>query len=96
MEKKNIKKIDLAMEVSRGTGLNLVDSSEIVDLFFNILSEGIELEKEVKIMGLVTFVVKHKEARVGRNPKTGESATIKPRNVISFRPAKGLKNTLKS
>ena len=61
MEKKNIKKIDLAMEVSRGTGLNLVDSSEIVDLFFNILSEGIELEKEVKIMGRGTFVVKHKE-----------------------------------
>ena len=71
MEKKNIKKIDLAMEVSKGTGLSLVDSSEIVDLFFNILSNGIALEKEVKIMGLGTFVVKHKAERVGRNPKTG-------------------------
>ena len=50
MEKKNIKKIDLAIEVSKGTGLSLVDSSEIVDLFFNILSNGIALEKEVKIM----------------------------------------------
>ena len=95
MEKKNIKKIDLAMEVSKGTGLSLVDSSEIVDLFFNILSNGIALEKEVKIMGLGTFVVKHKAERVGRNPKTGVTAKIESRNVISFRPAKNLKNTLK-
>ena len=95
MEKKNIKKADLALEVSKGTGLSLNDSSEIVDLFFNILSDGIVEDKEVKIMGLGTFVVKHKEQRIGRNPKTGEIATIEPRNVISFRPAKGLKNTLK-
>ena len=95
MEKKNIKKIDLAMEVSKGPGLSLVDSTEIVDLFFNILSNGIALEKEVKIMGLGTFVVKHKAERVGRNPKTGETAKIESRNVISFRPAKNLKNTLK-
>ena len=46
-------------------------------------------------MGLGTFVVKHKKERIGRNPKTGETATIEPRNVISFRPAKGLRNTLK-
>ncbi|MBD5405279.1 integration host factor subunit alpha [bacterium] len=95
MEKKNIKKADLALEISKGTGLSLNDSSEIVDLFFNILSEGIVEEKEVKIMGLGTFVVKHKKERIGRNPKTGETATIEPRNVISFRPAKGLRNTLK-
>ena len=36
MEKKNIKKIDLATDISKGTGLNINDSSEIVDLFFNI------------------------------------------------------------
>lgn len=95
MEKKNIKKIDLAIEVSKETGLNVNDSSEIVELFFNILSDGIAEDKEVKIMGLGTFVVKHKEERIGRNPKTGEVAKIEPRNVVSFRPAKGLRDTLK-
>ncbi|MCR5506741.1 MAG: integration host factor subunit alpha [bacterium] len=94
MEIKNIKKIDLASEIARGTGLNLTDAAEIVDLFFNILSDGIAENKEVKIMGLGTFTVKHKNARVGRNPKTGEDAVIEERNVISFRPAKNLKTTL--
>ena len=91
---KNIKKIDLATDISKGTGLSLTDSSEIVDLFFNILSEGIAESKEVKIMGLGTFTVKHKKERVGRNPKTGKEAVIEARNVISFRPAKNLKSSL--
>ncbi len=94
MEKKNIKKLDLATDISKGTGLSLTDSSEIVDLFFNILSDGIAKSGEVKIMGLGTFTVKHKNPRVGRNPKTGESAVIEARNVVSFRPAKNLKSSL--
>ncbi len=94
MEKENIKKIDLASDISKGTGLSLTDSSEIVDLFFNILSDGIASAKEVKIMGLGTFTVKHKNERIGRNPKTGKEAVIEARNVISFRPAKNLKTTL--
>lgn len=94
MEKKNIKKIDLANDISKGTGLSLTDSSEIVDLFFNILSDGIAENKEVKVMGLGTFSVKHKNERVGRNPKTGKEAVIEARNVVSFRPAKNLKSSL--
>ena len=94
MENKNIKKADLALDIAKGTGLNITDATEIVDLFFNILSDGIAKNKEVKIMGLGTFSVKHKNARVGRNPKTGEDAVIEERNVISFRPAKNLKTTL--
>ena len=94
MEIKNIKKIDLASDIAKGTGLNLTDASQIVHLFFNILSDGIAENKEVKIMGLGTFTVKHKNARVGRNPKTGENAVIEERNVISFRPAKNLKTSL--
>lgn len=96
MDKKNIKKVDLAIEVSKATGLSLIEATDIVDLFFTILAEGIVSDKEVKIMGLGTFIVKHKDERIGRNPKTGEVATIEARNVISFRPAKNLRNTLKS
>ena len=94
MEKKKKKKIDLATDISKGTGLSLSDSSEIVDLFFNILSDGIAKNKEVKIMGLGTFTVRHKNQRIGRNPKTGKEAVIEARNVISFKPAKNLKETL--
>ncbi len=94
MEKKNIKKMDLAMEVAKGTGLSVADSCEVVDLFFNTLIEGIAKNKEVKVMGLGTFSVRHKNQRIGRNPKTGKEAVIEPRNVVSFKPAKNLRSTL--
>ena len=94
METKNIKKIDLATDIAKTTGLSVADASSVVDLFFNILADGIAESKEVKIMGLGTFSVKHKKERVGRNPKTGEEAVIEARNVISFRPAKILKTKL--
>jgi len=92
MEKKNIKKADLANDISKTTGLSIADANSVVDLFFNILSDGIASAKEVKIMGLGTFSVKHKKERMGRNPRTGEEAVIEARNVISFRPAKILKS----
>lgn len=95
MATQNVKKVDISSEVSKGTGLSLADASAIVDLFFDIISDGLALEGEVKIMGLGTFMVKHKKERMGRNPKTGEAATIAARNVISFRPAKDLRKTLK-
>jgi integration host factor subunit alpha len=92
---KNIKKIDISSEVSKGTGLSLIDAASVVDLFFDIISDGLEKDGEVKVMGLGTFMVKHKKERMGRNPKTGEAAPIAARNVISFRPAKDLRKTLK-
>lgn len=96
MESKNIKKADLANDIAKATGLSVADASNVVSLFFDILSEGIASAKEVKIMGLGTFSVRHKKERVGRNPRTGEQAVIEPRNVISFRPAKTLKSKIVS
>ncbi|MDR1476535.1 MAG: integration host factor subunit alpha [Rickettsiales bacterium] len=95
MDAQNVKKIDISTEVARGTGLSLIDAAAVVDLFFDIICDGLAKDGEVKIMGLGTFIVKHKNARTGRNPKTGAPATIEARNVISFRPAKDLRKTLK-
>ena len=91
----NVRKIDLSNEVSKKTGLNLPEAAELVDMFLDIMSDGIARDKEVKVMGLGTFQVKHKDSRVGRNPKTGEVANIAERNVISFRPAKNLRKSFK-
>ncbi|MDR2098467.1 MAG: integration host factor subunit alpha [Rickettsiales bacterium] len=94
MAHKNVKKIDLSSAVSGATGLSLIDSSEIIDMYFDIIADGIAADGEVKVMGLGTFSVKHKNARQGRNPKTGEVAVIEARNVVSFRPAKNLRKSI--
>jgi integration host factor subunit alpha len=41
----------------------------------------------VKLARFGNFVVREKNERVGRNPKTGEAAKITPRKVVTFRPS---------
>ena len=91
----NIKKADIAAAVA-GSGINLKEANDLVNLYFETIEEGIIRDRECKIMGLGTFILKHKNARAGRNPKTGTPAVIEERNSILFHPAKNVKQTLNS
>lgn len=53
--------------------------------------ESLEKGETVKLSGFGVFQVRDKSARVGRNPKTGKSAPIDPRRVISFRASQIMK-----
>jgi DNA-binding protein HU-beta len=50
--------------------------------------------KSVSLVGFGSFSVTKRAARVGRNPKTGESIKIKSAKVPKFRPGKALKDAL--
>lgn len=66
----------------------------------NSIIEGITLSlrggKSVAILGLGTFAVKARAARVGRNPKTGEPIQIQAANIPSFKAGKALKDAVNS
>ena len=91
MKNNTIKKIDLVNYLSEITGIGISESSDIIDLFFNILIDGIVQSSELKITGLGNFSIKDKKERIGRNPKTKEVFKITSRKVISFKPAEILK-----
>ncbi len=48
----------------------------------------------VPLKELGTFSIRRRAARTGRNPRTGESITIRAENVVSFKPGKALKDAL--
>ena len=64
-------------------GLGFVGAHIAIDLLKN---------KKVKISNFGTFILKKKNKRIGRNPKTKEEKIISERNVILFKPSKELKN----
>ena len=66
-------------------------SESILDDIFQILLKNIISEKKVKIAKFGTFVLRKKNERIGRNPKTKEEKIISERNVILFKPSKELK-----
>ena len=70
------------------------ESSELVELVFEILKETLERGKKVKISGFGNFIVRHKKARKGRNPQTGEEIIISERNVLTFQVSPVLKDLI--
>ena len=72
-------------------GISKTEASEIVDQFFEEIILDLIDGNSVKLTSFGTFSVKHKNERIGRNPKTKEEAIIDARRVISFKASKELK-----
>ena len=71
------------------------ESARLTELFLEIIKETLEKGETVKISGFGNFVIRKKRARPGRNPKTGEKATITPRKVLTFYAGSVLRRALK-
>jgi len=82
-----ITRADLAETIRQSAGLSAAESYKLVDIFFSEIAESLIRGEEVKISNLGTFKILDKKERMGRNPKTGESAVISARRTVSFRPS---------
>lgn len=80
----------LALVISRKMGLPVSKASKFVDVTIARMSDGIVHDEKLMLSGFGLFHVHAKKERMGRNPRTGEHATIKPRKTVSFRQAKSV------
>ena len=87
-------KADIINILREQIGLPKKDCLKIVNAYFEEISKGLERGEEIKIPKFGNFVVKHKNSRPGRNPKTGKAYKISERNVVSFRASKKLRESL--
>ncbi len=75
-------------------GLNKRESKDMVDAFFDLVSERLVDGKDVKISGFGNFQIRTKAPRPGRNPRTGESIPIEARRVVTFHASHKLKEQI--
>lgn len=87
MSEGTLTRMDLAEAVFREVGLSRNDSAQLVETVLGHISDALVAGESVKISSFGTFSVRSKNARVGRNPKTGEEVPISPRRVLTFRPS---------
>lgn len=87
MSNKTLTRMDLTEAVFREVGLSRNESATLVDSVLQHVSDALVAGEQVKISSFGTFSVRDKNARVGRNPKTGEEVPISPRRVLTFRPS---------
>ena len=70
------------------------DIERIVNVIFEEISAALSAEGRVELRGFGSFSVKRRNARVGRNPRTGEVVSIPEKNVLHFKTGKDLRERL--
>lgn len=70
------------------------EAAEIVEIVFETVKDTLANGEKLKISGFGNFVVRKKDERIGRNPKTGQKISISARSVLTFKPSQVLKNAL--
>ena len=85
-------KADIVEMVHNRTGFSKKESSEAVESILDILKEILEEGEKIKLSGFGNFVIRNKDVRKGRNPKTGQEMEISARSVLTFKPSQKLKD----
>ena len=70
------------------------DVERIVATIFDEITEALANGDRVELRGFGAFSVKRRDARVGRNPRTGESVSVEAKAVPFFKTGKLLRDRL--
>lgn len=87
-------KAQLAELLFEQIGLTKRESKDMVDSFFDLVSDSLVLGDDVKISGFGNFQIRTKAPRPGRNPRTGETVPIQARRVVTFHASHKLKEQI--
>ncbi len=87
-------KADLIEGLSNKLGMNKGEAEKAVNIMLDDIISALKQGERVNISGFGTFAVSMREARTGRNPKTGESIEISASRSAKFKPGKQLKDSL--
>ncbi len=77
-------------------GLRLSEVELIVDTIFETILARLEAGGRVELRGFGAFSVRGREARTGRNPRTGAAVAVPSKNVPYFKAGKELRERLNS
>ena len=72
------------------------DIEQSLNSIIEHISDTLVSGNRVEIRGFGTFSIKHRNQRIGRNPKTGEEVPISARHVVTFRASNVLKSKVDS
>lgn len=87
-------KAEIVEQIYERVGFSKKEAAELVEKVFEIIKETLAEGEKVKISGFGNFVVRHKNARKGRNPQTGQEILLDARKVLTFKPSLVLKTVL--
>ena len=79
---------------NRNPHLYLRDVEKIVNAILDEITGALSRGDRVELRGFGAFSVKHRDARVGRNPRTGAHVTVNEKTVPFFKTGKDMRERL--
>ena len=85
-------KSELIAVTAEHTGLTKKDAERVLNAALDAITAAMSDHEKVQLSGFGTCEIKHREARVGRNPRTNEPSNIPATWVPTFKPSKALRD----
>ncbi|SDS97694.1 bacterial nucleoid protein HU alpha subunit [Halopseudomonas litoralis] len=89
-----MRKPELAAAIADKADLSKDQASRALNAILDEITQALSRKDTVTLVGFGTFLQRHRGARTGKNPQTGEPVQIKASNTVSFKPGKGLKDSI--
>lgn len=87
-------KSELIEHISQQADISKAGASRALEAAIDAITDALKNGDSVSLVGFGTFVATEREARTGRNPRTGVAIKIAKAKVPKFRPGKALKDAL--
>ena len=87
-------KTELVAAAAEQTGMTKKDTEKALNAAFDVIASTLSKGEKVQVSGFGIFEVKEREARMGRNPRTGEAMEIAASRTPTFKASKTLKDAL--
>ena len=84
-------KAEVAAKLSSTTGLSQKEAVQALEIFLDAIRQALIQGEKVSLVGFGAFLIKDREPRSGRNPRTGEIIDIPMRRAIVFKPGKSFR-----
>lgn len=89
-----MRKPEVVAAIAEKADLTQEKSTRVLNAILEHITDALSRKESVTLVGFGTFLQRHRGARTGKNPQTGEPVKIKASNTVAFKPGKALKDSV--
>jgi len=89
-----VTKTELVNSMAEKAGLSKADTEKVLKAFVDSVTDALQQNDKISLVGFGTFSVGERAARTGKNPQTGAALQIPAAKVPKFKAGKALKDAV--
>ncbi|WP_167363744.1 HU family DNA-binding protein [Azotobacter beijerinckii] len=89
-----MRKPELAAAIAEKTDLTRDQANRVLNAMLEEITGALNRKDSVTLVGFGTFLQRHRGARTGKNPQTGQPVNIRASNTVAFKPGKSLRDAV--